>query len=308
MCNKNDLFGVFLEAVAPPALVLSLFFLLTACATGSPTGQWDCLNDRDCDGFIDVIEAQGYTSYCGNFHGTSDSTKQTLFYFHVIDMGANTPFNPTVPLDAASRLDYLETDRPAPDKGGLNLDAAHLIQFTEANGDPDNLIYYRRVTPESLQKGILLREDTYETWPESEVLGVAGYGIPENSIEATIFTNVIRTLINSECGEGFAESPAGDINVCRNYVVDPEEPKTGLALFQDLARHVYAHEAAHMLRPLAAVTQREYERYGYHTATGTGYVLDVSVEYKYSNKDGWTTFYIFNDFRDIDYNAIKLVR
>lgn len=278
-------------------------FLSPSAAIAWETCANQNTNDKDCDGFIDSIEAPAgaFTSYSGQRYSTIDS-KQTLFYIYS-DVGTN----PQVPQDAASRLAYLMTPHVIDqDVGGLNFEIYEEQFVAGQNDDEADTTNYRRVTPASAQKAILLVEDRVDTWSEGDAIGICEYGNPNFPWvnKGIVYTHKMRGLIDSECGAGYGDSQNPSPVTCKSK---ESGASSGPALLRELALHTYAHEAAHMSRPLAFVTDKEYQRYGYHTPTGEGFIMDVSVETKYSNKDKLTYFYIYNDFRWVDYDNVRLV-
>lgn len=283
-----------------PLLILSIIIFLFPNTTIAQVECQGMADDNDCDGFSNTAEVNGFTSISGTHYSNLDSTKKTLFYIYQKTGTAHT----AVPQDDGKRLDYIKALHGDNDVGGLDFQV-YETQFAEGNNDTGDTTNYRRVTSISNQKAILLEENNVDPWSEGDPIGIANPGVPSFPYvsKGTIYSHRIRSFIDTQCGLGFADSPTGDSSVCRN-----ENGATGLALFEDLALHVYAHEAAHMSGPLADVTEREYNKYGYHTKTGEGFIMDVSVESKYSKKDGYTTFYIYNDFRDQDYHNVRLVQ
>jgi len=248
------------------------------------------------DGFCSDKEEGGFNHFDGQTSSprNMDSSKIDLFYIHNIVDTAHTQ----APVSSSDLLAFVSSPYQADDIGGLGL-IVHEIQFSHVDSIETSSTY-RQVMEgtASNQKTMILKENTSEEYPETQVFGTTSIGTPQSVNSGMIYTNVIRGVIDEECGTGFADGP-GDSTVCI-YVDENDQTYTGRELFKKFAQHVFAHEAGHMLGSLTVAPD---VIDGNHTRKNDN-VMGAEITYK--AKQGRTTFFIRNNFRDEDHAAAKV--
>ena len=242
--------------------------------------------DLDLDGFTDQEEIQGIVLHNGvEVHGSDsqlpreerlDPTTPDLFVIlvraepvdldgdGVIDLDSNIP----LPGDS-NYFDPLEfVHKPRLD-GGLAI-VTHEIPYAEAN-------LYRYVTPNSPQKAVRITESLH---PEGIILGYANQGTPNDLDDAVIYTEHIKSHVDSVYGG----PGAGPVEIINTYI-----------------KHTIAHEIGHMTR-LAVDYNRRFG--GYHYKSGSQVIMEQAV--KYTDKKGVVTFYISTEYAEPSVQGARL--
>jgi hypothetical protein len=234
--------------------------------------QVDCADspsnvaDYDGDGFTDAHECSGITLYSGTVVNTSPDVAD-LFVILVPATPSNFPPNP---------LQFVSDPIAA---GGLGI-VTHEIPFAQA--DPD-----RFVSPESSQKAVRITEDLH---PEGIILGYANQGTPNDLDDAIIFTEHIKSHVETVCAEGTV--------YCRDSATGASSPAAIIPIY---IKHTIAHEIGHMT-DLAVDYNRRFG--GYHYKAGSAVVMEQAV--KYTSKKGKVTFYISTEYAEPSQQGVQL--
>ena len=225
--------------------------------------------DSDLDGFTDQEEINGITLFDQTpFPGFDpgmprdeclDPATPDLFVILVraTDLGESYT---NIPEETdPGYFDPLEFVHKPQADGGLGI-VTHEIPYDPANPD-------RYVSQDSLQKAVRITESLH---PEGNILGYANQGTPNDLDDAIIYTEHIKSHVNSVYGNP-AAVPAG--------------------LIYTYIKHTIAHEIGHMTS-LAVDYNRRFG--GYHYKSGSEVIMEQAV--KYTDKKGIITFYISTEY------------
>ena len=214
-------------------------------------------SDSDLDGFTDQQEMDGITLMDGTVIPT-DPTTPDLF----VILRPATPSNfPTNPLAFVSRPQA---------EGGLGI-TTHEITPLQAGAD-------RTVSSASPQKAVRITENLH---PEGIILGYANQGTPNDLDAAIIYTEHIKSHVNSVYGEVGTSPPVGLIDT---YI-----------------KHTIAHEIGHMTS-LAVDYNSRFG--GYHYKSGSEVIMEQAV--KYTEKKGIVTFYMSTEYAEPSQDGLLL--
>ena len=116
-----------------------------------------------------------------------------------------------------------------------------------------------------------------------DILGTSNYGTPNGLDNAIVYTDRIKNFVNSVYASVGLQPPAGFIDT---YI-----------------KHTLAHEAGHMM----SLTKTYNANYGgYHSKTGSGYILDQSVSYKTYTSPPSVTWVLGTKYSTADQSNCKL--
>jgi hypothetical protein len=248
-------------------------FVLAVISTQA-WAQVDCaaspsnVADHDGDGFTDLQECTdgGITLFSGVVVPT-DPMVPDLFVILVPANPSNFPPNP---------LQFVSDPINA---GGLGI-VTHEIPFAQANPD-------RFVSPESQQKAVRITENLH---PEGIILGYANQGTPNDLDAAIIYTEHIKSHVETVCAEGTV--------YCRDSATGASGPAAIIPIY---IKHTIAHEIGHMT-DLAVDYNRRFG--GYHYKAGSEVVMEQAV--KYTSKKGKVTFYISTEYAEPSQLGVQL--
>ena len=234
---------------------LALLLVAALALAIVPIRAWAQDTDTDGDGFTDDQESTDIRLMDGTLISTDPNTPD-LFVILVPASPSNLPANP------------LEFVSKPPAEGGLGV-TTH--EITAAQAGPD-----RTVSLDSPQKAVRITEDLH---PEGIILGYASQGTPNDMDDAIIFTEHIKSYVES--------------------VYDPAAVPAGL--IDTYIRHTIAHEIGHMTR-LSVDYNRRFN--GYHYKAGSEVIMEQAV--KYTDKKGVITFYISTEYAEPSIQGVVL--
>lgn len=277
------------NAIGPGMIWLQLLLIMGIAMVIGQNPTWagcppvDAIVDTDGDGFTDFQECNGFQLYDGTpvYNKQNcpaggiclDPDKKDLFVIW-------TPA-PQSYLTAIDPLVYLRTM------------PINIHQITAGQSNTDRTII-------GTQKAARITEDVtaYDPTQTNVVLGFSWEGTPNTRDDATVYTGRIKGFLETTCG-------CQPLTSCASGKCCDTTGVCNMDLFYKYVQHTIAHEIGHLLKPLAPVSQRDYQNFGgYHYKPGTGAIMDQSVSY--TIKSGKATFNIGTTFTQADKDNITL--
>jgi hypothetical protein len=267
--NKRLLGASWLAALAALLYIMLPAVVRADCASPSSS-------DTDYDGFTEAQECNGITLADGSFFpGVASGLPRS----ERLDPSTRDLFVIIVPLANGSLMTdasgNLTTD-PTTTLANVGITAHILMGSFWATGD-------RTVAQSgSTQHAVKITEDpdgTLKSGRDYLPFGDSHYGTPNNLDGATVWTQRIKNYVETVACTN-AGDPCGDAVSGANGRA---------AVINAYIKNVISHEVGHVMK----LTADSNSRYGgYHYVTGSDTVMEQSVVYKTSKKDGSVTFII----------------
>jgi hypothetical protein len=247
----------------------------------------DCSNpsttlDADNDGFTEAQECNGITLADGtHFPGFNEIASLGLTErSQYLDPNTKDLFIIVVPLSLGSLMTDASGDLvtdPSPILANVGITAHILMGSSWAAGD-------RTVAQSgSDQHAAKITEDADNTLKDSKgnylPFGDSHYGTPNNLDGATVWTQRIKNYVETVACTN-AGAPCTDAVSSANGIA---------AVVNAYITNVMAHEVGHVME-LTNISISKYN--GNHYAPGSGTVMEQSISYKTSKRDGAVTFTI----------------